>query len=342
MTLMSDSQFRRAVASLQARSERAADPERLVATFVDKGFFDLVDTPNNQILYGRRGTGKTHVLRVLESTVARRPNQMVVYIDARTLGSTELFTDPSRPTNARLLGLFKDIVAELHGSLFDHLVQSQRGDVEGALETLATIESALVYREADSATETSTNSSGRSDQAGASVTASLSAGGPALAATLGGQRTENMSDESASSAVTRPKIVIPSLHRPFEQLLNQLGLERLVVLIDEWSSVPFDLQPYLAEFLAKVFFANPNVTIKIASLEFRSKFSERDQEQRKIVGFELSSDIDTKDLDDYYVYDRDPSGLRACSAMSSCAICWRDSKTKIISLPLIRFGNQPG
>ena len=104
-------------------------------------------------------------------------------------------------------------------------------------------------------------------------------------------------------------MIIPALYQVFHKLMDQLDLDRLVILIDEWASIPIDLQPYLAEFLNRVFFANPKITIKIATLEFRSKFSINSSEGTKIAGLELGGDIETAiDLDDFYVYDRNPTG----------------------------------
>jgi hypothetical protein len=92
-------------------------------------------------------------------------------------------------------------------------------------------------------------------------------------------------------------------------------LDKYVVLIDEWSSIPFDLQPYVAEMLNRVFFANPRVVVKIASLEFRSRFVLFDENGRKVCGLELGGDIETAtDLDDFYVYDKDPAGTEALYA----------------------------
>ena len=50
---------------LSRRSEKV-DSEALVRTFVDVGpLFNLLSIVDNQILFGRRGTGKTHALRYL-------------------------------------------------------------------------------------------------------------------------------------------------------------------------------------------------------------------------------------------------------------------------------------
>lgn len=47
-----------AVAKIRQRSERQADLQKLLGTFVDVGILPQLINRNNQILYGRRGTGK--------------------------------------------------------------------------------------------------------------------------------------------------------------------------------------------------------------------------------------------------------------------------------------------
>ena len=85
--VMDDPIVRSAMGKFVPRSERAEDRAALVATFVDPGIINLVHNYNNQIIYGRRGTGKTHVLRVLEDRFLEEERTVAAYIDARTLGS---------------------------------------------------------------------------------------------------------------------------------------------------------------------------------------------------------------------------------------------------------------
>jgi hypothetical protein len=87
--------------------------------------------------------------------------------------------------------------------------------------------------------------------------------------------------------------------------LKAAELSRMVVLIDEWTWVPASLQPLLAEFIARVFFLNPRLTVKIAALEYRSVFAIH-LDKNNVIGFELGSDISASlELDDYFVFDRD-------------------------------------
>ena len=62
----------RAFISFDKRAERASN-EILEATFVDFApLFDLLSAKNNQVIYGRRGTGKTHALKYLAKQVEKQ------------------------------------------------------------------------------------------------------------------------------------------------------------------------------------------------------------------------------------------------------------------------------
>jgi Cdc6-like AAA superfamily ATPase len=78
------------------RAERATE-ESLVATFVDSApLFALLSTENNQVIYGRRGTGKTHALKVLAEHVEQQKNGIPVFLDMRTIGSNgSIYADTS-------------------------------------------------------------------------------------------------------------------------------------------------------------------------------------------------------------------------------------------------------
>src|ERR1019366_62965 len=65
------------------------------------------------------------------------------------------------------------------------------------------------------------------------------------------------------------KIVFPAISSAIKQI-NGFCNSVLFLLIDEWSSLPLDVQPYLAEFLRRSFLPLPHVAVKIASLEYRS------------------------------------------------------------------------
>jgi hypothetical protein len=77
----------RALMRLSRRSEKA-DPKKLVQTFVDAGpLFTLLSIPDHQIIFGRRGTGKTHAFQYVAG-VAKDRLDIVSYSDLSNLGSS--------------------------------------------------------------------------------------------------------------------------------------------------------------------------------------------------------------------------------------------------------------
>lgn len=77
------------------RSE-TLDINYLVKTFVNVGpLFTILSNKEHEIIYGRRGTGKTHALLNLKSKI-NEEGGIPVYIDLRTIGSNGgIFSDSS-------------------------------------------------------------------------------------------------------------------------------------------------------------------------------------------------------------------------------------------------------
>ena len=126
--MVNDLEIQRAVAAIIQRSEKQTDLQKLVGSYVDVGVLPQLRSKNNsQILYGRRGTGKTHLANVLASELHKLSTIAAVLIDARTLGSTAQFSDPTIPLHRRCISLFRDILGEVHNTLLEYVVNSDAG-----------------------------------------------------------------------------------------------------------------------------------------------------------------------------------------------------------------------
>jgi hypothetical protein len=300
VSLLADPEMRAAVRRIKPRADRETDARRLTATFVDPGISEQLDNPNNQIIFGRRGTGKTHVLRVVHDLLSSVNDALVVYVDLRTLGSSTVFEDTDRPLDVRATSLIKDVFEPLHSALLDRATGPSARDFDfTSLDALADAitrsilanEKHQVERHRDVATRDS-------------LTAALTAKPPFFE--LSGTGT---ADTKTSSRVAREGNPLESLL--FAQVAGALAdslasteVDRLYLLLDEWTAIPEDLQPHLAEFLKRSLFVVPTVTVKIAALEYRSVFAEP-AGRNNVVGFELGADISSNlELDDYFVFDR--------------------------------------
>jgi len=77
---------------------------------------------------------------------------------------------------------------------------------------------------------------------------------------------------------------------------------RLLFVLDEWSAIPLDLQPYLADLIRRAVFPVPGITVKIAAIEQRSNFKMGSHSD--YTGIEIGADASADvDLDDYMVFD---------------------------------------
>lgn len=303
--LIDDPYLAKAVSNIVPRSERQPDLEQLRQTYVETGVLPQIHNFSNQILYGRRGTGKTHVLQVLGSEMEQGDDSEVIYIDVRLLGSAHLFQDESQHPAGRCVAVFKDLLSILQGQLLDIATTPER-DGRGIQEVSEFAD--FVLRKTAEVTVRDVKAT---EQRGAErgIDAELNATPSGLTAGVKFSDRKNMSSSSevAYTEALRETVVFSEVYQMLDRALDALDVTHLVLLIDEWTSLPVDMQPFVAEFLKRSFFPSNRVTVKIGSLEYRSRFT-LGVEAGNPVGFELGPDITANlDLDDYYVYERNPS-----------------------------------
>jgi hypothetical protein len=300
-SLLTDRHFVSAVSNIKPRSERQRDVTVLQRTYVETGVFPQLNNTNNQILYGRRGTGKSHVLRILELHSLERERSWPLYVDVRTIGSAQLMTDDTRPLVTRCVSVFKDIISLIQGELLD--IATDPNHDGGGLEEVSLLADAIhaqsvaiIERQVE---ETQQEKTGTSTKFGATVAAK-----PSLSA----EATDNGERSTGSTLkyteVYRETVVFAEIGAHLDRALAALGIEEFFILLDEWTAIPPDIQPYIAEFIKRTLFPCNRIIVKIASLEYRSNFV-IGVTRGNPIGFELGSDITANlDLDDYYVYDR--------------------------------------
>ncbi|MCL8025658.1 hypothetical protein M8316_09655 [Nocardioides sp. BSK12Z-3] len=292
-----------AVSNIVSRSERQQKTDVLRETYVETGVMPQVNNFGNQILYGRRGTGKTHVLQVLGAELENDPGTYVIYLDIRLLGSAHLFTDTSQAPADRCVAVFKDLLSLVQSRLLD-IATDPAGDGAG-IEEVSRLAEFITQKTAQVNQRTIRNATSQSNSTAAGIQAGLSQTGPTAGLDLGSTRTSSGQQEVEFTEALRETIVFSEIYQVLDQALAAMGVEHLVLMIDEWTSIPTDLQPFIAEFLKRSIFPSNRITVKIGSLEYRSRFSVPQPQGGNVIGFELGPDITANlDLDDYYVYER--------------------------------------
>lgn len=292
------------------RAERVSD-EQLVATFVDaEPLFHLLSTTDNQVIYGRRGTGKTHALKCLSEHV-RNADEFAVYVDLRTVGSSgSIYSDGTRRLSERATTLLLDVLREIHDSILEIAVENldrinDPSQLSNALDDFGdAITSVKIVGEAE---QEQTSQRERIDETSAG--ARLGVGSAGAVVNLGYD--EQAASTSKDSVTTRLRgqqehyLQFGSIQDRLSRVLGLMNLSRLWLLIDEWSEIPLDLQPYLADLLRRAVLPIGPITVKIGAIEHRSAFTIHSA-PGEYIGMEIGADAGADlNLDDFMVFDND-------------------------------------
>lgn len=307
------SPINQAVMKLKLRAERSSR-DHLIQTFVDvEPLLALLQTTDHQILYGRRGTGKTHALEYLASSVSGK--NVSVSIDMRTIGSNGgIYNDQSLPIAQRATRLLVDTLHAVHEQILNEVVADDaRYDLSRIGPLLDNfIESAsgvlviggVQLEQSGSVSQKSTSNMGLSLALSADPTAAMEA------------KYESVSENSEAvkktvSGQEQNRIHFGTVHRELKALCSGLGSARLWVILDEWSEIPLDLQPYLADLLRRTLMTVAAITVKIGAIDQRTNFRISDP-NGGYIGLEVGADITANtNLDDFMVFDNDQARARA-------------------------------
>lgn len=304
--MLTDSKIIQAVSTISQRAERQRDLNKIINSYVEVGILPQLLNNNNQILFGRRGTGKTHILRFYESQIKNKPHNCVAYIDCRFLGSSPHFSDGKLSVEHRCSSLFIDVMNELYDALLNHIVYKPNDKSNLALGSLDSFLNESIVQIQTSKKITKRERGATEKSSGEEL--KISYKDPSLV--FSDRDSKNSETESTEEfkAEDFEKIRFPDLHYYLKKVLNEAETD-LTIIVDEWSSLPIEIQPFLAEFFKKSFMPIPEVVIKIGALEYRSNFT-IPRDRHNYIGFELGSDISSNlDIDEYFVYDRNPKEI---------------------------------
>jgi hypothetical protein len=289
------------------RRAESADPRDLVTTFVVmRSLAAMLQSADHQILYGRRGTGKTHALYYLRDYVERL-GDLPVYVDLRTVGSTGgLYADSNLGTTQRGTQLLVDTIEAIHEQLLTAALETEIADQNALLQALDKLADAATTVEVVGEVERETTVEGSVESAhSGQVTASASSLSGALSSSR--RISESARGRLRRTGVERHHVVFGPLMRALRDVVTALGGSRLWLLLDEWSSVPLDLQPLLADLIRRAVLPVPLCTVKLAAVERRAQFR-LSGDSGDYVGIEVGTDAASAiSLDDLMIFDNAPA-----------------------------------
>ena len=265
---------------------------------------DKVISIKDQIIYGRRGTGKTHLLKALqEKLLADDQKYLPVYIDLRTF-------KPTLESNNDLyyaLIIFQEIVVEVLKCVYvnlDYLYQEYTVEQQKIIidpqrrKILALLEK--FNRSFDGKSFTKMGETGFRVNEVKKLATNLKI---AKIPELFGSKEVNKEIESEDEKIKY--ISFSDMSDAISELLEAVDIDRIFCLLDEWSEIPETSQYILAEFLKRTFVPK-KVTLKIAAIPNRTQLISENR-----IGLEDGGDIFGYPLDNRYIYELYPEITKA-------------------------------
>lgn len=299
--------------TLALRSETHRDHGAL---FVDLHQVQLLQTPDWQVIYGRRGTGKTFMLRMMEHRVNEAVDTdrcLALLITAQDCLASPVGTEVDDQRRAlayfqRFIEILGDRLAAkadvLLGkpSFLDTLSGSRKRASDQIVSAVARMlyltETGQAVAAFDNINRELLDVAKSSDETdgGFGVDASIRPTGLKASLTAHFDRGSHHS-EAHDARTTTNRAAVPhfaGIRDVILELLDVLCVERLYILVDEWSvldpSGAKDIQPTVAEMLKRSFAGTAKVSIKIAANRYQTRLSNRGA-GTTYKGFEVGADI---------------------------------------------------
>lgn len=306
ISILQDNRVKTAIRQIIVRAERQT-PQIVMDSYYDCNIIEELKNKNHEIIHGRRGTGKTHILRVLQNELEDKHTHCF-FFDCSQTGSAGEISDEELPVNYRAVRLMRDFLMALYSDLNyyfgDLLCTHPKSDEIQLLlnhlymECYFSADVTQTYERTHNYEVKSAQNDEDSEE--------ISFFNPKFSLARGSrsQREKGLEASYKTSGTSYEKVVFPDIYHCLNDLSKITGIE-FYMLIDEWAEVPVSVQPHFAAFVRHCFISNPNITVKIASVETRSNFALR--EDNIVYGLEVGADIKADmEIDSRYVFDESP------------------------------------
>lgn len=287
---------------------------RFLDYFVDVGVLQSLKNPDWQAIFGRRGTGKTQLLGVLEEETKRAGSASPV-LSVRFNTSDFMVSAAGRevPDKVRALSYFQTFIEMLANCLVQEVDRrlgpptvraAVRGDrarresriLDLALEVLqyaqrgmpvtALSEVVLDQEHVDDATRT------RSVGVHLGISTFPALAGADIGAGVARGKTVRVTEKVATKSDAVPRLAL--VRKGVVDLLSELGIRHLNILIDEWQlldpTASTSIQPEFGELLKRTFLGTPLISVKIATNRYQTRFSNQGSAGR-YRGLELNAEV---------------------------------------------------
>ena len=296
-------------------------------SYAPTSHFERLKSSGNHVLFGRRGTGKTHLLRSLQDHLVESFEEQLaipLYIDGRKIGQRTYQATMSPEFAAfrhyvaflkeAILDLWQFIDRRIQPNVWDRLVQGDTSrrktdavSIAKELYDLVSEGNVLLLPAGQASTEAKSLSE---ISTGFAVGAGLSSN--VIAPSQIGFALSGGAEQRAERSKVQTITIAGEVVLPYEVIVHKLRAlvsvpgrdTSVVVLFDEWSSIDQDpaVQPFLADLLKRTFNDHAWFSLKLACVTGRTRLTARPRnatgQTMLPIGLELGNDADSLDLDE--------------------------------------------
>ena len=275
---------------------------------------ELFNQRNHEIIFGRRGTGKTTLFKALyyctNFGIFEDNGCKCLYIDMEDVvpDKNELVTTDDSvviiETYRKLLyNLVDQLIAfwvDLRATSNYYGISYTDEDIKDIGEKLDLLLNLVVYGRKSNENSIETETTNESIKSTKGLTANIEFNpDSSITALLSKFSFGKSGEKSKIKQVSIEKkyiytLDIYSIKSAFDNVIRSFKLNRLIICIDEFTRVDKGLgttiQPYIAQLIKDTFFRNPNISVKVSSLWNKTEMQRR-QLGKDRTGIELGEDI---------------------------------------------------
>lgn len=323
---------------------------------------ELFSQKNHQIIFGRRGTGKTTLFKALyyytNYGLSFNSSIKCVYIDMEDVvpDNNEIRTDDQKVIIIetyrkflvefldQLMKFWEDVRSTNH--FFDIYYSPE--DINLLSKKLEVLLDLIIFGKKSTTSSTgvekASHSVEKSDEA--SLTANIEFNStPRLVSALSkisfgkNSKKKNIKEVSIQNEFIYT-LDIYSIKKALDDLIEAFKFDRLIVCIDEFTRVDKGLgdtiQPYIAQLIKDTFFRNPYISVKVSSLWNETQIQKR-QLNGERIGIELGEDIKRGvDLDTMFFGNETSCSFFKNMIMNTCLLC-QDKDSSIGETAISQF-----
>lgn len=315
-----------AIVSLKHRSEK--ELSSYFKSYVPVLPISSMLNTNTQVLYGRNGTGKTHIFSCVTEYCCNNYLQekvVPIYIDMRKIGLTRISKEFTH--EEIVLIFYKKIITQIFQQLniffenqskhslvklFDKKFLTKSSLIKKSIKN---IRKSLSFNNIDESISTYVKKIREQYEQNENIKISPHVRIPSTIGKI------NIDGESKGSSLRGEDIelVIKGMHSidienivaEIENILEVLESKSMMVMIDEWSQIALPLQPLLAEMFRKSLCTSNKISLKFAGLKYVTKFSTNVDNIPQRIGLQAGIDItELADLNRIFTYDIDHGAVK--------------------------------